>query len=251
MEIIGYICCLLIGLSLGLIGAGGSILTVPILVYLLGIDPLLATTYSLVVVGTTSSIGAWQKRSLVDIKTAFVFGSTSLISVYITKAIILPFIPVSICGITQQTITMVLFACLMGVAGYKILNKRPINTQEISLKLSKMTQQGVLVGFLTGILGVGGGFLITPSLILFGGIQIRKAAATSLVVIAANCAIGFLSAYQPDFEIDTVVVVTLLSIIGMIVGVRYANLMSQRTLEKGFAYLIFFISITIVIKELC
>ena len=130
MEIIGYISSILIGISLGLIGSGGSILTVPVLVYMFGVDAVIATSYSLFIVGFTSAIGSvgYFKKGLVNIKTAIVFGIPSIIAVFLTRAYIVPAIPKEVFSVgdfmvTKSILMLLLFAMLMVAASYSMIKK--------------------------------------------------------------------------------------------------------------------------------
>lgn len=249
MEIVGYICCLVIGFSLGALGAGGSILTVPIMVYLLGVDESAATSSSLIVVGVTAAIGASQKRQFLDFTVALRFGIVSTLSVYITKTFFVPMIPEVFMGVPKQKLTMLLFAFLMMAASYKMLVKN--NLEPLKADHWRVLQQGLLVGFLTGMLGVGGGFLIVPVLVLYSGLQMKQSAATSLIVIAMNCAVGVLGSMINGFEsvTKTTVAVTMLSVVGMLIGLKFAVMVNQKVLEKVFACVIAAIAMSILIKE--
>src|SRR5690606_12557833 len=169
MEIVGYIASILIGVLLGLIGGGGSILTVPVLVYLLSVLPVTATAYSLFIVGTTSIVGSltYFKKGLVNIKTAIVFGIPSIIAVYLTRRHLLPTIPenlFSVAGfeVTKDIFLMVLFGLLMVVAAYTMLSDRKSEMQQTEepqkFNYPMILLEGSFVGVLTGLVGAGGGF---------------------------------------------------------------------------------------------
>src|ERR1019366_3202525 len=179
MEVLGYVLAALVGISLGLIGGGGSILTVPILVYVMRVNPLLATSYSLFIVGSTSMVGAVNnyRKGFVSIKTALLFGLSSITTVFITRKILLPKIPAVLINtghfhITLSLAIMVLFAALMLVASIVMIRekKEPVNTNEDATQndthVAKLLMNGVLIGLATGFLGAGGGFLLIPSLVL-------------------------------------------------------------------------------------
>ena len=202
MEFIGYFMAIAIGLSLGMIGGGGSILTIPLLVYIFGVDPVLATVYSLFIVGSTSLIGGIPKytQGLVHLRTALVFGIPSILSVFLTRAFIAPAIPAQILRIgnfhlTKPVFLMLLFSSLMIGASLSMIRGEKINIRakkEYEYKISMIIVEGILVGLLTGLVGAGGGFLIIPALIMFGRLPMKTAVGTSLVIIAANSCIGFL-----------------------------------------------------------
>ena len=181
MEIIGYIASILIGISLGLIGSGGSILTVPVLVYLFSVDAVSATAYSLFIVGFTAAIGsiAYFKKGLVNIKTAIVFGIPSIIAVFFTRAYIVPAIPKEVFSIgnfivTKSILMLLLFAILMIVASFSMIKKNKQKDNELKegqqqFNYPMILLEGLLVGIVTGLVGAGGGFLIIPALVLLSG----------------------------------------------------------------------------------
>jgi len=177
MEIIGYLASILIGISLGLIGGGGSILTVPVLVYLFHVEPVLATAYSLFIVGTSSLVGAWPKykQGFVNIKTAIIFGIPSIASVYATRKFLVPAIPNELghlgdLAITKSLMMMLLFAILMVAASISMIRSKSTqdNAKEEEQKFNypMILLEGALVGALTGLVGAGGGFLIIPALVM-------------------------------------------------------------------------------------
>ena len=193
-QILGYLGALLIGIVLGLIGGGGSILTVPILVYLLQINPVTATAYSLFVVGSSALVGTLRNipKKTVDFRTAFVFALPAFISVYLTRRFLVPAIPEEIFNIGNFTLTknlgiMVFFALIMLFASFSMIrNKKEGNdaSEKVSYNYPLIIIEGIVVGTLTGIVGAGGGFLIIPALVLFAKLPMKKAVATSLLIIA-------------------------------------------------------------------
>src|SRR5688572_6082510 len=214
MEIMGYIASVLIGVSLGLIGGGGSILTVPVLVYLFGIGPVPATAYSLFIVGSTSLVGAFPKyrQGLVNLKTALIFGAPAIAAVYATRALLVPLIPeeftISGFAVTKAMLMMVLFAILMVFASISMIREKPqINgngNSELKFNYPVILLEGIVVGVLTGLVGAGGGFLIIPALVFFSKLPMKQAVGTSLIIIAAKSLIGFLgdlSHYQMDWKL--------------------------------------------------
>lgn len=261
MEILGYLASLLIGLSLGLIGGGGSILTVPVLVYLFGVDPVLATAYSLFIVGTTSLVGTYPKYKSgeVNLKTAIIFGIPSIIAVYFTRAVIVPAIPkeVFIVGdfvITKALLMMILFAILMVFASVSMIRDKKKNTdeaQEQKFNYPMIILEGSLVGMLTGLVGAGGGFLIIPALVLLSKLPMKQAVGTSLLIIAAKSLIGFTG----DLGTQTMDWTLLLSVTGLaVVGIFGGNMLSKKvsaaSLKKGFGWFVLVMGIYIIIKEL-
>ncbi|MEZ4910268.1 MAG: sulfite exporter TauE/SafE family protein [Saprospiraceae bacterium] len=202
MEIAGYILSILIGVSLGLIGSGGSILTVPVLVYLFSIDAVAATSYSLFIVGLTALIGSFEyfRKNLVNIRTAIVFGIPSIIAVFLTRAYLVPAIPQTIFTagdfvLTKHVLLLLLFAVLMLLSSFSMIKKSKKadeTTGDQKFNYPLILIEGLLVGTITGLVGAGGGFLIIPALVLLSKLPMKEAVGTSLVIIAAKSLIGFL-----------------------------------------------------------
>jgi uncharacterized membrane protein YfcA len=213
MIILGYILAILVGISLGLIGSGGSILTVPILVYIMSVEPVLATAYSLFIVGTTALVGGIQNALLkkVDFKTVFIFGVPSIAAVYATRKWLVPFIPDSLfqlggLEITKPIALMLLFAVVMIAASVSMIkpskNKDVDETAPMIYNYPMILLEGTVVGILTGLVGAGGGFLIIPALVLLARMPMKLAVGTSLFIIAAKSLIGFIGDLQGDKVID-------------------------------------------------
>jgi uncharacterized protein len=264
MEIIGYIASLIIGISLGLIGGGGSILTVPVLVYLFGVEPVLATAYSLFIVGLASLVGAFPKykQGLVNLKTAFIFGIPAIAAVYATRRFIVPLIPdhvFSIDGfvVTKNILMMVLFAILMVFASVSMIREKNKNGNgheangEQKFNYPLILLEGAVVGILTGLVGAGGGFLIIPALVLLSKLPMKQAVGTSLLIIAAKSLIGFtgdLSHYTMDWKL--LLIVTALAITGIFIGDGLSKKIDGNKLKKGFGWFVLVMGIYIIIKEL-
>lgn len=262
MEIAGYIASLLIGVALGLIGGGGSILTVPVLVYLFHVEPVMATSYSLLIVGTTSLVGAMPKylQGLVNLKTALVFGLPSIAAVYATRKFIVPLIPTELWSIgnlviTKSILMMLLFAVLMLAASISmIVDKKLTATEEpVEQKFNYglIFIEGIVVGVLTGFVGAGGGFLIIPALVLLSKLPMKQAIGTSLLIIAAKSLIGFagdLSNYTMDWKL--LGLVTALAIGGIFVGNALSKKVKGESLKKGFGWFVLAMGVYIIIKEL-
>lgn len=261
VEILGYLGALLIGLVLGLIGGGGSILTVPILVYALGLNPVLATAYSLFVVGATSMVGAVKNmmKGNVDLKTAFIFALPAFIAVYLTRAFLIPAIPeelVEINGwlVTKNLAIMLFFAVIMVLASFSMIrNKRKEDLQEQppTYNYPLIVIEGVVVGVITGIVGAGGGFLIIPALVLLAKLPMKKAVATSLLIIAIKSLIGFVGDLQ-NFAIDWpfLLMFTGLSIVGIFVGIWLNNFIDGKKLKKAFGWFVLVMAVYIIYKEI-
>lgn len=263
MEILGYFASLLIGISLGLIGGGGSILTVPVLVYLFGVNPVLATAYSLFIVGTSSLVGSIPKykQGLVNLKTAFIFGIPAIAAVFFTRKFIVPAIPNEVFNIgdfviTKSILMMILFAILMVFASISMIrDKKKIEVEEVAEKQKfnypMILLEGGVVGILTGLVGAGGGFLIIPALVLFSKLPMKQAVGTSLLIIAAKSLIGFtgdLSNYTMDWKL--LLTVTALAIVGIFIGDAFSKKIDGNKLKKAFGWFVLIMGIYIIIKEL-
>ncbi|NCQ58846.1 MAG: sulfite exporter TauE/SafE family protein [Flavobacteriales bacterium] len=259
-EIFGYAGALLIGIVLGLIGGGGSILTVPVFVYLFAVNPVTATAYSLFVVGVSALVGAFQnfKKKLVNFKTAFVFATPALIAVYSTRKFIVPAIPDTLFHIGEFTITknigiMVFFALIMLLASFSMLKNKqeePKEEKPITYNYPLIVVEGFVIGILTGLVGAGGGFLIIPALVLLAKLPMKKAVATSLLIIAIKSLIGFIGDVE-NLAIDWnfLLVFTLLSVLGIFVGVWLNQFIDGKKLKKTFGWFVLFMAVYILAKE--
>ncbi len=259
IQILGYIGALIVGLVLGLIGGGGSILTVPLLVYLLGYNPVVATAYSLFVVGTSSMVGTYQKhkKGLVDFKTGLAFSFPSFVAVYLSRRYLVPEIPDTLFSISNFSLTkemgiMIFFAIIMVMASYSMIkNKREQVNNQKSQPYYKTFYQGIVIGTITAIIGAGGGFLYIPALVLWANIPMKKAVGTSLVIITINSLIGFIGDVQTlDIEWNFLLTFTAISILGIIVGVFLSKFISGKKLKKSFGYFILVMATYIIYKEL-
>jgi uncharacterized protein len=260
VEFFGYFAALLIGVVLGLIGGGGSILTVPVFVYLFAVNPVTATAYSLFVVGITALVGAFQnmRKGLVDFKTAIVFSIPAFIAVYLTRRFIMPAIPDHILAIgdfmlTKNIAIMVFFAVIMLLASWSMLrNKRPEPEPGTALVYNYplIVIEGFVIGILTGLVGAGGGFLIIPALVLLAKLPMKKAVATSLLIIAVKSLIGFIGDIE-TMELDWtfLMMISLLSIIGIFAGVKLSRKIDGKKLKKAFGWFVFIMAIYILLKE--
>ena len=260
MEFLGYIASIGIGISLGLIGGGGSILTVPVLVYLFQIDPLLATSYSLFIVGSTSAVGAvpYFRNNLVDFQTALYFGLPSIITVFLTRLYIIEAIPNHLFQIGSFEITknmgiMLLFAILMLFASLKMIKGNQVDeSKKISQRsVLLLVFQGAAVGFISGLVGAGGGFLIIPALIIFNQMPMKKAVGTSLLIIAANSLFGFIG--KLDFHlINWTFLLTLsgIAITGILIGSKLSQRIDGKKLKPAFGWFVLLMGIVVIIQEI-
>ncbi len=264
MELLGFFTAIIIGIILGILGGGGSILSVPILVYLFHIEPTTATAYSLFIVGVSSLIGVIPKykQGLVHLKTAILFGTPALISVLITRSFLIPSIPNEIITISNFVITkailiMIVFALLMIAASFSMIRKSiDCSLQMEDIKITNYTSiifQGILLGLLTGFVGAGGGFLIIPALVFRCKLPMKMAVGTSLLIIAANSIIGFigdLSISNQFINWKLLIIFTSLAITGIFIGNYLTKFIDGNKLKKGFGWFILIMGTYIIIHEL-
>ena len=259
MEIAGYIASLFIGISLGLIGGGGSILTLPVLVYLFGVTPQLAISYSLFVVGSTSLVGSFNsyRKKLIDFKTALLFGISSVITVFVTRKFVLPLIPdlipVGNYSLLFSVLTMVLFAILMLLASIKMITAKPLKeeTVQVDKSIAMLLLYGVGIGLITGFLGAGGGFLLIPALVLILKLPMKKAIGTSLLIIALNSIVGFVAdAGHHKIEWNFLLTISAIAIAGILIGGLLSKKINGDKLKKGFGWFVLIMAIYIIVKEL-
>ena len=261
IEVCGFSASILIGVSLGLIGGGGSILTLPVLVYLLGFSPILSTAYSLFIVGTTSLVGSinYMQKGLVNYKAAIVFAIPSFISVFVTRKYLVPAIPNSLFFIREFEVTknigiMLFFAFVMLAASFSMIRSKNSKNQEFeTLKFNypMIGIEGAIVGVLTGIVGAGGGFLIIPALVLLARLPMKMAVGTSLLIIAAKSLIGFIGDIS-NVEVNWIFLLefTSLSIVGILIGSYFSRFVEGEKLKKSFGWFVFAMSIYIFSKEI-
>lgn len=262
METIGYIASILIGISLGLIGSGGSILTVPVLVYLFSVDAVAATAYSLFIVGFTSAIGSvgYLRKGLVNIKTAVVFGIPSIIAVFLTRAYIVPAIPKEVFTVgdfvvTKSILMMLLFAVLMVAASYSMIKKDSKEKEDENNEPQKFNYpvillEGAIVGTVTGLVGAGGGFLIIPALVLLSKLPMKEAVGTSLVIIAAKSLIGFFGeSGETIIDWNLLVMVSAFATAGIFIGIYLSKKIDGAKLKPIFGWFVLIMGVYIIIKE--
>jgi hypothetical protein len=265
MEILGYFASLIIGLSLGLIGGGGSILTVPVLVYLFRVNPMLATAYSLFIVGASSLVGAIPKykQGLVNLKTALIFGIPSIISVFATRKFIVPLIPNEVFTlgdlvVTKSILMMILFAILMVAASISMIRNKGEECEKVDTTIEEIQVfnypmillEGAVVGILTGLVGAGGGFLIIPALVMLSKLSMKQAVGTSLLIIAAKSLIGFtgdLGHQIIDWKL--LLTITGLAIIGIFVGDMVSKKVDGNKLKVGFGWFVLIMGIYILVQQ--
>lgn len=261
MEILAYFLAVLIGVSIGLIGSGGSILTVPILVYLLDLDPVIATGYSLFIVGFSSLVGGGVKARyhLVNFRMVWILGIPSLLMVLITRTFIMPNIPLiigEIGGITlsKSIFLMLLFAVIMIAASYSMIKTPNPSPQLKKTKINPwfVLMIGVLLGVVTGMVGAGGGFLIVPALVLVMRIPMHKAVGTSMWIVAVNSLLGFTGYWwtkEGAIDWNVLSVFTSTSLLGIAIGILLGKRVSGERLKKGFGYFVLVMGIYILANE--
>jgi len=239
-----------IGISLGLLGSGGSILTVPVLVYLVGQDEKLAIAGSLFVVGSIALAGSLQylRLGLIDWRNVLLFGVPGMAGTYIGA-----WTAQFVSGLMQLS----LFAVVMLLASFFMLRPVPLDRPPPEPRATwKIAGDGLVVGIVTGLVGVGGGFLIVPALVLLGGLPMHRAVATSLLIIALKSYSGFYKYIdvlsRQDLELDwrTLFVVTALGIAGSLAGGNLAGRLPQVTLKRGFGYFLIVMGIYILWRSL-
>lgn len=259
MEIAGYIASVLIGISLGLIGGGGSVLTLPVLVYLFGIDTITATTYSLFVVGASSLVGSvsYFKKGLINVNTATSFGIPSIMAVLLARHYLLPAIPEQLINVgsfilTRSIILMLLFAVLMLFAAYSMIRKeteeQPANQQSASK--AWVMVQGFMVGIITGLIGAGGGFLIIPALVNLLKLPVKTAIGTSLIIIALNSLTGFgFSLGKNHINWSFLLTVTLIAMTGIFIGSYLSTKIDGKRLKPAFGWFVLVMGMYILLRE--
>ncbi|SNC64230.1 hypothetical protein SAMN06265337_1038 [Hymenobacter gelipurpurascens] len=266
LHYIGYFAAIFIGLSLGIMGGGGSILTVPVLVYLLGVSPVLSTAYSLFVVGSTSVVGAsgYFRKGLVSLKTAVVFLLPSLLAVFVVRKVLMPAIPQELFTIgslvfTKDLLVLVAFALLMVVAALAMIRGKQAEEvlgEELhyqhSFNYPLILGIGLVVGALTGFVGAGGGFLIIPALVLGARLPMKLAVGTSLAIIALNSLIGFTGDLSAGTPIAWPFLLGFLSfaLVGIVLGTYLARFIPGTKLKPAFGWFTLAMGTFILLREL-
>lgn len=262
--LVGYLAAVIMGATLGLLGGGGSIFTLPILVYLFHIETVQATAYSLFVVGLTALIGSvgYLRRQLVDFKVAIAFGLPCIAAVFFARRFIVPAIPDVVrfsegVTVSKAALVMLLFSVIMFIAAISIIRGRVeggIKRENLQLRhLSFAFIEGVAVGCVTGVVGVGGGFLIVPALVVLVKLPVRTAIGTSLVVMSTNSLIGFTGDLSLARSIDWPFLLAFsgAAIVGMLVGLKASDRVPAKRLRPIFGYFVLLAATLILLKELC
>ncbi|MDP5120856.1 MAG: sulfite exporter TauE/SafE family protein [Spirosomaceae bacterium] len=260
MEYIGFVLALFIGVTLGTIGAGGAILTITVLVYILGFSPIEATTYSLVIVGISSFVGSidYFRKGLVDVKKGLFFSFPAFVMVFIMRKFVLPSLPEVIYEsssftLSKDLLVMVIFALLMIGASYSMIVSRKkaieLTKQEVNYWLIFL--EGLIVGALTGFVGAGGGFMIIPALVLFAKLPMKKAVGTSLLIITINSVFGAIGDFSAGVAMDWSFLIKFagFTILGVLLGGRFTKSIDGERLKPAFGWFVLIMGVWILVKE--
>lgn len=258
---LGYVLAVFVGITLGMIGSGGSILSVPVLVYVMQVNPVLATAYSLFIVGSSALIGGIQKarQKLVDFKKAAIFGIPTLISVFLTRKFLMPMLPDSIplgddFHLQKSVLIMLIFALVMIFAAVQMIRPRKI----IQIQNGEppnyfyIVLEGIFIGLIAGFVGAGGGFLIIPALIFLAKTPMKMAVGTSLFIIAAQSLVGFIGDIQSGEIMDWTLlfIFTTGSVIGVFIGNSFGKKIAGEKLKRAFGWFVLAMGVYIIVKEL-
>tara|TARA_B100001113_G_scaffold330706_1_gene306512 strand:- start:269 stop:1042 length:774 start_codon:yes stop_codon:yes gene_type:complete len=255
LDLLGYILFVFAGLFFGLFGSGGSIIIIPILIYIFKVSIYEATTYSLLLVFLISLIGTIKhmKKQNLKIQGILIFIIPTIIFTVISRVFLFPAIPdyIEIFNSTKESLLMMLFSGVILLSSLSLLRSKPIvtksNFQVILLSI------GVLVGLLTGLLGIGGGFIILPALVLFTGMNMRQAASSTLFIIMLNTFMAIIvefTVFQFQFHIGFVLLLLLSALIGTFIGVYLLDKLDQNIIKKLFSIALLFLSLVIFLVEL-
>jgi len=255
-----YFLALFIGISLGLTGGGGSILTVPVLVYAAKIEPVIATAYSLFIVGLTSLVGAgrYYKKKLVNVRMAIIFAIPAFITVWLMRKFVIHAIPANMLQLGSFTLTkdlflMLFFALIMLISGCKMVYGEKKEIVEIhEIKYGLVLLNGIIVGILSGLVGAGGGFLIVPALVFFMSLPMHKAVGTSLLIISINSLIGFTGDILnlPQIDWEFLLIFSSIASAGIFLGIYLNQFLNSEKLKRVFGYFVLIMALVIIFKEL-
>ncbi len=260
MLIVGLVAALFMGITLGVFGAGGSILTVPILFFLLGVGAAEATAYSLFIVGVTALFGAYSyfKQGLIQFNIGFAFAIPAFIGVYSVRLLLMPTLPEHIANfghynLSKDGLILIVFSAIMMMAAYAMIKPSTNQVEHTDKKLNYplIAMEGLLVGGVTGFVGAGGGFLIIPALVILAGLNMKEAVGTSLMIIAFKSLLGFVGDIQAGLVIDWLLLfeVVALSIIGVLIGERMCRHLDSNKLKPAFGYFVLVMGIVIMGRE--
>lgn len=261
LEIIGYFGALLVGLVLGLTGSGGSVLSVPILAYLFGLDEKTATAYSLFIVGVTALTGSYRvlKDKEVSLRAVAYFGIPSVLGVILVRRVLLPLMPEVILSIgdfdfTRRMLIFGLFSLMMFLSAYSMLVKKKVSIAYLRRKPEfsyLMLFGGFLLGCFVGLIGAGGGFLMVPALMLILRLPIKRATATSLIIVFINCLAGFFLGdfFVMEMDWNFLITFSVISFAGIFVGHALSRKINSHKLKIGFGYFILMVAIFVFVME--
>lgn len=243
MTILAGFAAMTVGLSLGLLGGGGSILTVPILVYLLGLNPKTAIPISLIIVGLGALVGGARHyfKGNVRVREAVAFFPTAMVGAWVGARLALHL---------SSVIQMVIFGTMTIMAAFSMLRKQREVVSDQQLRLLPLIASGLGVGLLTGIVGVGGGFMIVPALIFFARMPIKYAIGTSLVIIALNSFAGFLGYLgQVAIPWGFTALFSSLVVVGILVGIQISERLNPQQLKSSFAVMLLLVGVFVLYKN--
>ena len=258
MEFFGYLLAVLIGIFLGIFGGGGSLLAVPVFAYIFSLDEKVATAYSLFTVGISSIVGSIKQLGNIEWKVTLIFGIPSIIAVWLTRFFIIPNLPEIIFYnetfiITRRMLIFGIFTFLLFISSFSMIYETNKNVKPINIKnfYALIIIEGFVVGSLTGFVGAGGGFLIIPALVILIGLDIKKAIATSLIIIALKSTFGFFlgDVMVMNIDWDFLIYFTILTTLGVIIGTYFGKSIDKLKLKKWFGIFIMVIAISILFKE--
>ncbi len=264
LHIFGYIGAFVVGLVLGIIGSGGSILSMPILVYLFKFNAVTASAYSLFIVGVTALTGSFQnfKKKLISYRTTILFSVSAVISVYVTRKYLIALIPEVIVSnnfiiVRKDQLIMILFGILMLAAGYFMIKKTPRTimkfkkTKTIAPNRLLIFFEGSIVGFLTGLIGAGGGFIIIPILVILSDLKMKSAVATSLLIVSTKSLIGFIGDIQNlIIEWNFLIRFSAISVFGIVIGQIISKKIKENHLKRIFGSLVLIIGLLVLLREI-
>ena len=260
-QVLGFLSAFFIGLILGVLGGGGSILTVPVMVYIFSLNPITASAYSLFVVGVSGLGGVIRNlnRKLIDYKVGIVYAIPSFIAVYVTRKFLIPELPELLFSIGKYQVSrdlglMLFFAIIMLYVALTMIKQKTKIKHESNVKSHNiliLALQGFIVGIITGVIGAGGGFLIIPALVFFAKLSMKRAVATSLFIIAIKSLIGFIGDVE-NIQIDWsfLLIFTLISVLGLLFGIFLSKFIDDKKLKRMFGWFVLFMGIFIIVFEL-
>lgn len=257
---IGLLASLFMGMTLGVFGAGGSILTVPILVFLMGVSASEATAYSLFIVGITAIFGAYTyyKQDLIQFKIGFVFAMPAFVGVYSVRLFLMPALPEHIASfggydLSKDALVLIVFSLIMIMAAYAMIKPSKVQSTEEHkvLNYPLIAVEGLVVGAVTGFVGAGGGFLIIPALVILAGLNMKQAVGTSLMIISFKSLLGFMGDIQVGLVVDWMLLFEIvgLSIIGVLIGERVSRKVDGHKLKPAFGYFVLIMGLAILARE--